>query len=93
MSENVALDRINGQLMATNVLLEALLQALPATTLKEAQRCQILFAENALDTLLNTDSSETYLAAARDTMELHRQMLTRLRQLAIQRDHRIDPRE
>lgn len=86
MTEKASPDRLQGQLIATNVLLEAVLRILPAQTLKSIRQ---EFDKNGVEVeghLLNTPGSEAMLDAYRSSVESTGELLTRIHQQAIFRD-------
>lgn len=86
MNEKASPDRLQGQLIATNVLLEAVLRILPAQTLKAIRQ---EFEKNGPEVegvLLNSPGSEAMLDAYRSTIESTQNLLGQIHQQAIFRD-------
>jgi hypothetical protein len=86
MSEKASPDALQGQIIGTNVLLEAVLRILPAQTLKAIRQ---EFEKNGPEVeghLLNTPGSEAMLNAYRAQIESTGELLTQIHQQAIFRD-------
>ncbi|WP_370682150.1 hypothetical protein [Comamonas sp. GB3 AK4-5] len=86
MNEKASPDRLQGQLIATNVLIEAVLRILPAQTLKAIRQ---EFEKNGPEVgglLLSTPGSEAMLDAYRSSIESTQDLLTQMHQKAIFRD-------
>ncbi|MBK0112784.1 hypothetical protein MI467_28550 [Delftia acidovorans] len=86
MDEQISPDRLQGQLIASAVLLEAVLRTLPAQSLKAIRQ---EFEKNGPEVeghLLNSQGSEAMLDAYRSHVGSTKELLTQIHQQAIFRD-------
>lgn len=86
MEKKISPDRLQGQLIASAVLLEAVLRTLPAQSMKAIRK---EFEKNGPEVeghLLNSQGSEAMLDAYRSQVENTQHLLTQIHQQAILRD-------
>ncbi|EZP62912.1 hypothetical protein [Delftia sp. RIT313] len=86
MDEQISPDRLQGQLIAYTVLLEAVLRTLPAQSLKSIRSDFQTNGSEVEGHLLNTPGTEAMLDAYRSTVESTQELLTKIHQQAIFRD-------
>lgn len=86
MESTASPDRLQGQLIAMSVLLEAILQALPAQTVKAIAAQYEQWAPQTADQLLNTPGSEAMLQAYNAHTQATNEQLRRIQRQAIFRD-------
>lgn len=86
MKETASPDKLQGQLIATNALLEAILRTLPSQTMKEIARTHAKIAPEVAGHLLNTSGSDTVLDAYQMQVDAHVELLGHIQREAIFRD-------
>ena len=86
MIDKASPDALQGQLIATTLLLETLLRTLPAQTMKTIRQEYGKSGREVEGHLLNTQGSEGMLSAYRTHVQNTEQLLTQIQQQAIFRD-------
>lgn len=86
MKETASPDRLQGQLIATNALLEAILRTLPAQAAKEIARTYAKIAPEVADHLLNTPGSDAMLQAYQAQVDATVELLGGIQREALFRD-------
>lgn len=86
MTVAISAARLQGQLIATQVLVEVLLRALPAQTLKEISANHQRLAEETGNTLLNTQAPDPTLEAYNSQAAQNTDLVRHIHQKAIVRD-------
>lgn len=86
MTDAASPDRLQGQLIATNVLIEAILRTLPAQATKEISRTYAKIAPEVAGHLLNTPGSDAMLQAYQAQMDATVDLLGNIQRSALFRD-------
>lgn len=89
MTEKYTTDGLQGQLIAATVLLEALLQTLPAQQLKQVQHLHHQLGTELQEMDQSQPCSDVYLASLERTLEAQDEMLSRVTLAAIRQQARM----
>lgn len=87
MKSHVSPDRVQGQLLAMNVLIETILRTLPAHTMRQVSRTYSFFAPEVAGHLLDSSGNEALHEAYSQQVDANSELLKQILQSAITRDN------